>query len=494
MYIYSMFSLSMLLLTPIFTWAQSPVVSLPLSSGDSLSFAYLPGGTLLMGSPETELGRDSDEAPRQEIRFQRGFYLGTYEITQAQWLAIMGTNPAIFQQSPDHLQHPIESVSWNDCQLFIERLNTLGIGFFRLPTEAEWEYACRAGTTSRYYWGDDSEGWQSHQYGWINSRSMATPHPVGQKKPNAWGLYDMSGNVWEWCSDTYAPYGQTPKHDSLKVFRGGSWYDFVKSQRSANRHKHGWNERFPAIGLRLVLEKEVRQIPLPGRETMNIVRIPAGNFVMGSDSSEVFFQQDELPAHPVSISQDFWLGQFEVTQTQWEAVMGKNPSVFHRGQDADERPVDMVSWDDCQVFIGKLNALGPGTFRLPTEAEWEYACRAGTSTLYPWGESLKLSPIRDYAWFNSRAEGVSHPVGEKLPNPWGLYDMHGNVWEWCQDWRGPYSPAPQTDPKGPASGKRKVYRGGSWFNEPEALRSANRHGHPPTERFTNAGLRLVWQP
>ena len=467
--------------------------TLYLAGGIALSFTRIPSGNYWMGSKEMEAGRDPDESPRQKVIIEQDFYLGTYEITQEQWQSVMGENPAIFQQNPDHKKHPVENVSWNDCQIFLDTLNTLGIGFFRLPTEKEWEYACRAGTESRFYWGDDPEEWKAHKFGWINSRSMASPHPVGQKHPNPWGLYDMSGNVWEWCQDSYARYGQLPKTDTLKVFRGGSWYDFAKSQRSANRHKHGWNERFPAIGLRIVLEKRVKSLPLPGYMSMRFVRIPAGSFVMGSDSNDVFYQKDEFPAHEVKISDDFWMGQFEVTQEQWQAVMGENPSVFHQGKEAKDRPVDMVSWEDCQAFIAKLNESGPGTFRLPTEAEWEYACRAGTQSLYPWGEDLSLKSIQSHAWFNSRAEGRSHPVGKKRPNPWGLYDMHGNVWEWCQDWRGPYQLRRQTDPQGPNSGERKVYRGGSWFNEPEALRPANRHGHPPDQPFTNAGLRLVWE-
>lgn len=472
---------------------QLPSLEIDLPQGESMHFTHIPAGTFSMGSPENEPGRDGDESPQRTLQIERSFFLGTYEVTQAQWQAVMGENPAIFQQTPDHLKHPVESVSWNDCMAFIDRLNAQGVGFFRLPTEAEWEYACRAGTENRFYWGQDTAEWQSHQFGWINSRSMATPHPVGQKKPNPWGLHDMSGNVWEWCSDSYAPYGQAAKTDTLKVFRGGSWYDFPKSQRSANRHKHGWNERMPAIGLRLVLESQVRVVELPGGAAMRFVGIPSGSFVMGSDSNEVFFQRDELPAHRVNISQAFWLGQFEVTQAQWQAVMGSNPSVFHRGAEAVQRPVEMVSWNDCLAFIKQLNAAGNGTFRLPTEAEWEYACRAGTSSLYPWGADLSLKPLQAHAWFNSRAEGKSQPTGTKKPNPWGLYDLHGNVWEWCQDWRGPYEAREQTDPQGPETGTQKVYRGGSWFNEPEALRSANRHGHPPDQRFTNAGLRLVWE-
>ncbi len=220
-----------------------------------MSFTYVSPGEFRMGSPQSDSLRDGDEAPAVLTRIESGFYLGTYEVTQAQWQAVMGENPAIFQQTSHHLQHPVESVSWQDCQDFVARLEALGLGQFRLPTEAEWEYACRAGTTTRFYWGD-TPNWEAHQYGWMNSRSHAATNPVGQKIPNAFGFYDMSGNVWEWCQDTYIPYGKAPRTDTLKVFRGGSWYDFPVHQRSANRHRHGLHERYTAIGVRLVWEGE----------------------------------------------------------------------------------------------------------------------------------------------------------------------------------------------------------------------------------------------
>lgn len=234
-----------------------------LSDSLPMHFRLIPAGTFRMGSPEEETGRDGDEGPVHEVRISRDFYLGIYEVTQAQWQAVMGENPAIFQHTADHLQHPVESVSWLDCQTFIGKLNALGVGRFRLPTEAEWEYACRAGTTSRFYWGDDPKESLVNDYGWVNSRSFAMTHPVGQKEPNAWGLYDMNGNVWEWCRDWYGPYPEEPQTDPTgpqegkgRVFRGGSWYDFAVSQRSANRHRHGVDRGYTAIGLRLVWEEK----------------------------------------------------------------------------------------------------------------------------------------------------------------------------------------------------------------------------------------------
>ena len=228
--------------------------SIRLPGGQNMDFVYIPAGSFTMGSPEDELERHGDEGPLREVHISKGFYLGTYEVTQQQWLSVMHYNPAVFKHRPSHLQFPIESVSWSEVHLFLEQLNRMGLGHFRLPTEAEWEYACRAGTDTRFYWGEE-ENWTVHRNAWANSRSMAEIHPVGEKPPNPWGLYDMSGNVWEWTSDKYQPYDESrPPVDSLRVFRGGSWFDFENAVRCANRHKHGTVQGYPAIGLRLVYE------------------------------------------------------------------------------------------------------------------------------------------------------------------------------------------------------------------------------------------------
>ncbi|MBV6654529.1 MAG: formylglycine-generating enzyme family protein [Mameliella sp.] len=220
---------------------------------------------------------------------------------------------------------------------------------------------------------------------------------------------------------------------------------------------------------------------------MTFVSIPAGSFSMGSEQNAPHAQKDEYPVHDVTLTKSYAIGQYEVTQAQWAHIMGYNPSAFRH----PERPADMISWNDTQVFIKRLNELGLGTFRLPTEAEWERACQLGGYDFL--NEEKRILPwkLRQYAWFHSHSEGRSHPVGLKTPGAFQLYDMIGNLWEWCSDWYGPYEEGPQVDPQGPESGNAKVYRGDSWFNEPAALRPVNRHRHPVNERFTNAGLRLV---
>jgi formylglycine-generating enzyme required for sulfatase activity len=181
--------------------------------------------------------------------------------------------------------------------------------------------------------------------------------------------------------------------------------------------------------------------------------------------------------YPVTLSRDFWLGRYEVTQGEYEAIMGKNPSHFPGDPN---RPVEKVTHLDaaayCEALTRRERAAGRlpigYNYRLPTEAEWEYACRAGTTNFFSFGDAT--TEADRYAWTSENAETTTHPVGLKRPNPWGLHDMHGNVWEWCSDWFAPYSPGPVTDPVGPAQSKYKVFRGGGWNQAIEFARSSNR--------------------
>ncbi len=212
---------------------------------------------------------------------------------------------------------------------------------------------------------------------------------------------------------------------------------------------------------------------------IEMVSIPAGEFQMGGDKYAF-----EKPVHRVVISEPFYMGKYEVTQAQWESVMGNNPSYF-KGQDL---PVEQVSWNDCQEFIRKLNAQGDGyIYRLPTEAEWEYACRAGTTGDY-------AGNLDAMGWYKDNSGSKTHPVGQKQANSWGLYDMHGNVWEWCQDWEGAYPSKSVTDPTGPSSGSARVLRGGSWYDTAAACRSAYRFNYWPGDRYYSLGFRLVRIP
>ena len=217
----------------------------------------------------------------------------------------------------------------------------------------------------------------------------------------------------------------------------------------------------------------------------NMVYVSGGTFTMGATSeqgSDAY--NDEKPTHSVTLS-SFYLCKYEVTQALWQAVMGENPSNLK----GDNLPVEQVSWDDCQTFITRLNNLTGKNFRLPTEAEWEYAARGGNrSRGYKYSGSNVLS---DVAWYDDNSGDKTHPVGSKSPNELGLYDMSGNVREWCSDWYGTYSSTAQTNPTGSSSGSLRVLRGGSWFSVARNCRSSSRHHDVPDGRFYLLGLRLA---
>ena len=217
----------------------------------------------------------------------------------------------------------------------------------------------------------------------------------------------------------------------------------------------------------------------------NMVYVSGGTFTMGGTSeqgSDAY--DDEKPTHSVTLS-SYYICKYEVTQALWRAVMGNNPSNFK----GDNLPVECVSWDDCQTFINRLNSYTGRNFRLPTEAEWEFAARGGNySRHYKYSGSNYIS---DVAWYDGNSSNRTHPVGTKQANELGLYDMSGNVWEWCSDWYGSYSSYSQNDPTGPNSGSYRVKRGGSWVNGASYCRSSYRDSLTPGRRFNFLGLRLV---
>ena len=235
-----------------------------------------------------------------------------------------------------------------------------------------------------------------------------------------------------------------------------------------------------------------RAVELPERFTndlgMTFVRIPAGAFTMGSPDSDRHAYDEEKPAHQVTISQPFYLGVHPVTQAQWEAVMGSNPSHF-KGKPT--HPVEQVSWNDAQQFLQRLNARRDGYhYALPSEAQWEYACCAGSTGAYCFGDDE--GQLGTYAWYDDNADGATHPVGEKQSNVWGLYDMHGNVWEWVADGQRTYTVNAVTDPTGPTdAGAERVFRGGGWYDSAQGARSADRYGLLPGYRVESLGFRCL---
>jgi len=517
-------------------------ITIPLSDKVNLDLIWVEPGTFTMGSPEDELGRWGDEE-QHEVTLTEGYWLGKYEVTQAQYEAIMGNNPS---DQPDGWgnyyrgvgeNYPVYHVSWYDAVNFCAKLTVLEKAAGRLPegyeytlpTEAQWEYACRAGTTTAFNNGTnipteeqaaffspepcpnlDPIAWYAYNSGDYDSNGTWTDNgktfPVGQKQPNAWGLYDMHGNVHEWCLDWYGDYPTSsatdPKgtgEDSYCVIRGGGWGSYACNCRSASRIKA---DPYNSNGFRVALSKSKNiTVPLPDDMDLDMIWIEPGTFTMGSPTDELGRSSDETQ-HQVTLAKGYWLGKYEVTQSQYEAVMGSNPSGF-KGAD---RPVEKVSWDNAMRFCAKLNAQEKAAGRLPegyeytlpTEAQWEYACRADTTTALNNGKNLtnyrECSEIDEVGWYYYNSDSKTHSVGQKQPNVWGLYDMHGNVFEWCLDWYGDYPSTAVANPTGPTSGSFRVRRGGCWCVEACDNRSASRFRYSPDIQTDYIGFRVALAP
>ncbi|MBO4545268.1 MAG: formylglycine-generating enzyme family protein [Verrucomicrobia bacterium] len=504
----------------------------PLSGGVDLGMNWIEPGTFMMGSPEDELGRSDDEIQHQ-VTLTSGYWLGKYEVTQAQYEAVTGENPSRFKGA----DLPVENVSWEEAMDFCAKLTEiekdagrLPAGYeYTLPTEAQWEYACRAGTTTAFNNGTNIEASEQiygecpnlDEIGWYYYNSDNKTHPVGQKLPNAWGLYDMHGNVFEWCLDRKSRYPDEAVTDPVgegtddyRAIRGGSYSyydDGAKNCRSAARNTGSTSATSNSLGFRVALVRAGSMgknvtIPLAEDVDLDMIWIEPGAFLMGSPEDELGRKNDEVQ-HQVTLTQGYWLGKYEITQAQYEAVMGENPS-YHKGAD---QPVEKVRWNDAMEFCEKLTAIEREAGRLPdgyeytlpTEAQWEYACRAGTTTAFnngtniPTKEQENKEPcpnLDEVGWYKYNSDETTHPVGLKKPNAWGLYDMHGNVFEWCLDWKGDYPTSSVTDPKGVSTGSERVARGGSLGSGAFSCRSALRYGDFPSMPFSNFGFRVALAP
>ncbi len=533
-----------------------------------LVLARIPAGTFTMGSPTNEMGRASDETPHT-VTISKPFYMGVFEITQKQWELATGKTPS--ENKGD--ARPVEKVSYADIRgsnggaewpqgglhtvdngsfLYILRMKT-GLAF-DLPTEAQWEYACRAGTGTALNSGKDLSGVTSctnmdavgryYANKGDGKGGYAEHTRAGSYRPNAWGLHDMHGNVWEWCLDWYGDYPSSavtdpagPSTGSVRVKRGGGWDFNARYCRSAARNQSGSpSERSKYSGFRVVcpdaaryivvdmaggpsaaswpVEEKVLAIPDSWSDEYKTTklllrRIPAGTFTMGSPTDELGRFDNEMQ-HQVTISQPFYMGVFEVTQKQWELATGNNYSSYA----GDARPVENVSYNDIrgslrgacwpqsnavdeESFLAVLRDKTGLTFDLPTEAQWEYACRAGTTTALNSGKNLSAAsecPEMDEVgryWLNGGESDQHATVGSYRPNAWGLYDMHGNVWEWCLDWFGDHGTGSAKDPTGAASGTSRVSRGGSWGMLALGCRSACRSDEDPSATSMITGFRLA---
>ncbi len=570
----------------IWPWDEPlPVTETFTVNGVTFTMVAVDGGTFTMGTTvEQDSDADEWEKPAHQVTLS-SYCIGQTEVTQALWQAVMGSNPSYCNGGNfgTNLQRPVEQVSWNDCQTFITKLNQMTGKTFRLPTEAEWEFAARGGKLSQgyKYAGSNTIGDVAWYYDNSSALGSSSPdygtHTVGTKAPNELGLYDMSGNVLEWCQDWfdwYSSEAQTnpigPTSGSYRVIRGGGWYNGAWYCRVSSRVSGTPTLTSDILGLRLALDPDnstkfrvsetvvtvmvgssqsveilngngsytisggegiittsingnsltvtgveegtstvyltdtstgatsVLTVIVQSKETFTVngvtftmVAVEGGTFTMGATAEQGSDAYDsEKPAHQVTLS-SYCIGQTEVTQALWQAVMGSNPSYFNGGSYGTnlQRPVEYVSWHDCQTFITKLNQLTGKTFRLPTEAEWEFAARGGNlSQGYKYAGS---NTIGDVAWYFSNSSSTTHAVATKAPNELGLYDMSGNVWEWCQDWYGSYSSYAQTNPVGPSSGSYRVKRGGSWGNYAGYCRVSIRDNNTPSYTGIGLGLRLA---
>ena len=531
----------------------SPLPQEITSKSTGMKLTLIPAGTFQMGSPDTEVERESREGPQHMVRISQPFYMGMYEVTQGEYEQVMGTNPSALSKSGSRSsaasgqntsRFPVEQVSWNDAVKFCEQLSAKDGVTYRLPTEAEWEYACRAGTTTPFHFGRTLNETKANVNG--NSPYSTTPKgkylnrttTVGSYSKNDFGLFDMHGNVFEWCEDVYdadayaARTGMT--NDPLVmsgsreyVVRGGGFNCELDVARSAKRTWDSPNSPSGARGFRVVFPSSIggnsattiptrptRQPPPPNEFTskltgMKLALIPAGTFTMGSPAGEADRHPNESPTHMVRISQPFYMGVYEVTQGEYESVMGTNPSFFSKsgggsgkvsGQNTSRFPVEQVSWNDAVEFCEKLSAKDGVTYRLPTEAEWEYACRANTTTAFHFGSVLNgdKANVDGESPYGTTTKGLrlgrTTTVGSYPKNAFGLFDMHGNVSEWCEDLYDEKAYASRsgtmTDPKVRSESKYRVLRGGSWNYGSMFSRSASRLRFTPVFR-NYVGFRVV---
>ena len=486
------------------------------------------GGTFLMGdvnSMANDVLAHRFQTPVHSVTVP-DFRIGKYEVTFDEWDACWADGGCRGHWPHDDFDgrgnRPVINVSWDHAQLFINWLNRKTGGGYRLPTEAEWEYAARAGTTTEYSWGNDIGLGRASCSGCSSFPTRRTS-PVGSFSANPWGLHDMHGNASEWVQDCLnydydgAPrsgYEGAPSDGSAwesgycsdRIWRGGSWSNSASALRSAWRGVANRAGRGRGLGFRLaqgggpgrgsgtgdsdgsVGDGDIRALVPP-----EMVMIPGGTFRMGDLNNGV--GADSLkPVHSVTVPA-FRLGKYEVTFAQWDACVADGGCggfiPFDEGYGRGNRPVINVSWDDIQLFIEWLNIKTGGGFRLPTEAEWEYAARAGTMTEFSWGDDIGHNLANcsdcDDLWYTPA------PVGSYPANPWGLHDMHGNLSEWVQDCSNETYEGAPSDGSAWESGNcyKRMYRDGSWARRWRHMRSYGRLWIEKEFRSVDLGFRLA---
>lgn len=469
------------------------------------------------------------------ITLSQPLWVGKYEVTQQQYAAVTGTNPSHFKkEGTEASAFPVETVSHVSAVKFCEAASQNTGDAFRLLREGEWEYAYRAGTRTKYYNGDaDEKVGEIAHFG--ENTDRVSSQKVGTKAPNAFGLYDMAGNVWEWCSDywtgrydmrtTTDPLG--PESGQGCVTRGSSWSSSASGCRAAHRSRDAETYGGSHLGFRLacvpaglpareppaVLDcsgpdgadaKAVlaaqrawasylgeanhrRRFPLDdaGKVSVEMILLSPGKYYRGNPGKAVL----------TTLTEPLWVGTYELTQEQYAVVMGRNPSHFKReGPDAASCPVEMVSHLDARKFCDTASKNTGEEFRLLTVAEWEYAYRSGTRTKYYNGDDDAKAAELAQCTENNFVSTAK--VGTKLPNAFGLYDMGGNVSEWCADfWDLDFVETQAVDPPGPTSpsklGRIRVHRGNAWDSYARTCHATSGGASSETYGGSQLGFRLA---
>ena len=607
-------------------WAKHLGVEVETTNSIGMKFRVIPPGEFLMGSSEQEIKKLLEEAkeqnlpewiveripaegPQHRVTLTKPFGLSIYEVTRGQFRKFVadvgykteaekdgeggfGYKDGKWVQAPEFLwntklgfdteqtdDHPVVNVSWNDAVAFCEWLSRKEGVTYRLPTEAEWEFACRAGNPGRFSFGNDET--KLGDYAWYAEQGGRNTMPVGRKQANAFRLFDLYGNVWEWCGDGFGRYNASEAIDPLgarnssgRVLRGGSFGHRTSLVRSALRTysqpayrnygygfrivrtfekskpepaTYNWPKDQPAPAIAPFTPAEARQhqeewakdlgveVETTNSIGMKFRVIPPGEFLMGSSEQEIKKLLEEAkeqnlpesiveriptegPQHRVTLTKPFGFSIDEVTRGQFRKFVDDtgykteaekdgrggygykdgnnwvqapeflwNTKLGFETEQTDDHPVVNVSWNDAVAFCEWLSRKEGVTYRLPTEAEWEFACRAGNPGRFSFGDDE--SKLREYAWYG-RAGGLNtKPVGTKASNPLGLFDLYGNVWEWCSDGFGRYNATEAIDPLGARDSSGRVLRGGAFYNLPGLVRSAYRINNLPVNRNLNLGFR-----
>ncbi len=573
-----------------------------------------------MGSPDDEKGRSVDEYLHR-VRISHAYYLAKHEVTVGQFERFVeatgyqteaeqsGEGGSGWSESTERIRrepkyswsntgfpqtdkHPVVNVSRNDAVAFCEWLGRQERFEYGLPTESQWEYACRAGSDAPYSFGGDGGKLAEHanvadrtaklkftnysDWAFVpNLDGYAFTALVGNFQANAWGLHDVHGNVWEFCRDWYDAeyYKVSPKVDpdgpplsngslleseeQKRVCRGGGWSARTYTEyRSASRIGFAASNRSLSTGFRVMRTANADESAHDSKVMSNglgmkLVLIPAGEFMMGSHESPTALARefgadasdfiDEYPLHRVVITRPFYMAIYEVTRGEFARFVTDQNYVTEPERDGqggygwneeggnfegpapkyswrttsfeqnDEHPAVNITWHDAVAFCSWLNTKEGQIYRLPTEAEWEYSCRAETTSLFHFGDAqIRLPDVGNVGDEAAKTKWTNYTTFDYLPandgivftakvgqfgaNAFGLFDMHGNVWEWCQDsYDGDYyANAPTSDPPGPTIiGQKRVLRGGSWLHGARHARSANRSRNYADARHYFYGFRVL---